>query len=657
MDSDLQYTFEGCYTTHADMKRALRSSEDNLYSAEVLSSLAAMMGAPYPDSAFQDSWKPTTFAQFHDIAAGSAIHSTYDWMHEQLAPAFQFEQEQTKKCLDALTAAADTRGPGTNAIVVWNTLSFARNDVVKATLAGADQYHSVLDNGGHEFPAQAADGNTLVFVARGVPAFGHKVYFPSSNHCPSDGITLDETPEACRVQTPAFDLQINKRTGGLSRLYSKLARWNVFGGARNADALELLGDHGSAWTIRYTGSDQLLTANAAVSVLDNGPVFARIRISHAFGDSTYLQDVVVYGALDRIVIPTTINWREHGQMLKIRFPINASHLEANAQIPFGSKVRPTNGQECPGQKWMDVSETIPVPVNDGKPLHLSPLFNNSCADNFDGDGGKYPADLLPAAGLNRLGAYAVHFRLPGYNPGSWDNVTAAGQQISIQAGRYRTTLYLLAARSKDKIGSDIGFRLADGRTEFRAFDLNNWKTDNNPDNEVGFDFSDEDPHSGRASTAPRMWITHIPMPDGATELILPRDPNFHIFAATIASAPRARALYGLSVLNDSKYGFDVSNNVFRLSALRSSNRPDPEPDQGMQQFTYSLYPHAGDWRQAHTDERALGLNIPLLATVTTPHSPGQPIPSLSRKHRRQGRSHCDRIQARRRRKWIYSALL
>jgi alpha-mannosidase len=82
-------------------------------------------------------------------------------------------------------------------------------------------------------------------------------------------------------------------------------------------------------------------------------------------------------------------------------------------------------------------------------------------------------------------------------------------------------------------------------------------------------------------------------------------------------------------LNDSKYGFDVEDNVFRLTLLRSSNKPDPHPDQGEQKFTYSLYPHAGSWRAAHTDEQALAVNIPLLARSTTVHPAGKSIPTLS----------------------------
>jgi alpha-mannosidase len=77
---------------------------------------------------------------------------------------------------------------------------------------------------------------------------------------------------------------------------------------------------------------------------------------------------------------------------------------------------------------------------------------------------------------------------------------------------------------------------------------------------------------------------------------------------------------GFSLLNDSKYGYDAHDNVLRLSLLRSPTWPDPEADQGLHHFTYSLYPHGGTWREAGTVRRGYELNVPLLAFVTTPHS-------------------------------------
>ncbi len=59
--------------------------------------------------------------------------------------------------------------------------------------------------------------------------------------------------------------------------------------------------------------------------------------------------------------------------------------------------------------------------------------------------------------------------------------------------------------------------------------------------------------------------------------------------------------YGVSVLNDGKYGHDIRDNVVRISLLRSPTSPDPLADQGQHTFTYSVFPHTGNW-----DERTIG---------------------------------------------------
>lgn len=71
--------------------------------------------------------------------------------------------------------------------------------------------------------------------------------------------------------------------------------------------------------------------------------------------------------------------------------------------------------------------------------------------------------------------------------------------------------------------------------------------------------------------------------------------------------------YGVSLLNDSKYGYDIKENTMRLTLLKAATHPDPEADQGTHHFVYSLYPHLGDWRQAKTVEKAWDLNDPVLA--------------------------------------------
>ncbi|GAA4573800.1 hypothetical protein GCM10023176_39500 [Micromonospora coerulea] len=88
---------------------------------------------------------------------------------------------------------------------------------------------------------------------------------------------------------------------------------------------------------------------------------------------------------------------------------------------------------------------------------------------------------------------------------------------------------------------------------------------------------------------------------------------------------------GLSVLNDAKFGVDVTGGEIGLTALRSPayawHAPQPLPadgdyevmDQGVQRFTYRLLPHAGDWRAAGTVRAAAELDQAPVALLESCH--------------------------------------
>ncbi|HLY42596.1 MAG TPA: glycoside hydrolase family 38 C-terminal domain-containing protein [Terracidiphilus sp.] len=83
--------------------------------------------------------------------------------------------------------------------------------------------------------------------------------------------------------------------------------------------------------------------------------------------------------------------------------------------------------------------------------------------------------------------------------------------------------------------------------------------------------------------------------------------------------------HGLSLINESKFGYDAVGNLLRLTLLRSPKWPDPDADMGHQHFHYALYPHAGTWKDAMTVRHGWEYNYPLTAVVTSTH-PG-PLPA------------------------------
>jgi len=85
-------------------------------------------------------------------------------------------------------------------------------------------------------------------------------------------------------------------------------------------------------------------------------------------------------------------------------------------------------------------------------------------------------------------------------------------------------------------------------------------------------------------------------------------------------ADMSDATHGVSVLNDSKYGWDCHDNVLRLSLLRSPLWPDSLADRGAHHFRFAIYPHAGDWRAARTERLAAEYNTPLIAAREPSHA-------------------------------------
>ncbi len=71
--------------------------------------------------------------------------------------------------------------------------------------------------------------------------------------------------------------------------------------------------------------------------------------------------------------------------------------------------------------------------------------------------------------------------------------------------------------------------------------------------------------------------------------------------------------YGAALMNDCKYGYTADENGLALTLIKSSSDPDPKADRETHEFTYSLYPHTGDWRRANVPDNAYMLNMPVTA--------------------------------------------
>lgn len=78
--------------------------------------------------------------------------------------------------------------------------------------------------------------------------------------------------------------------------------------------------------------------------------------------------------------------------------------------------------------------------------------------------------------------------------------------------------------------------------------------------------------------------------------------------------------FGVSLMNNSRYGYDMPNsNTLRLSLLRSARDQDKVADVGIHEVSYSIYSHAGAWNEGGTQLASYEYNYPLTAVQTTNH--------------------------------------
>jgi len=489
--TELNSVFEGCYTSHADVKRGNRRSENALAAAEAFSSIAKYYGVDYPEAQFDSSWKKTCFNEFHDILCGSGIHPIYEDAAKDYAQVAAQAESAQNAALTGIAAKINTKGPGIP-ILVFNPLAWTRTEPVsvRSPFPGEGTDIKITDASGKCCLGRTL-GDKLSFTARDVPALGYKVFW--ANRVPSPplrgglrvgltgGLTggRESSPLANGVKTGGressplskggprgvatgvsfdddvianqfFRVRIDPKLGVITGIYDKINKRNVTVPSRYCGLLQILKENSggmSAWNLgRIDGSEDLLDESEVVRV-DAGPAKVSVVFDHSYDKSIFTQEITLYDAVPRIDIKLTADWhepwggKEPTPMLKAAFSADLKNPKATFDIPFGAIERPRDGREVVAQKWIDLSD----------------------------------------------------------------------------------------------------------------------------------------------------------------------------------------ADYGLSLLNDCKYGFDVKGDTMRVSLLRSSHDPDPNPDEGLHEATLSLYPHKGDWRAAGTVRRAYELNEPLIARVAASHA--GPLPA------------------------------
>lgn len=358
---DLQHHSVGCYTAESQMKKWNRTSEIELLSAEKLAAIGSLVwGAAYPKEEFAAAWKRVLFLQFHDSLAGTALPEHY----ETAAPegygfAGNIAAQSLYKAGQRLAWQIPASDPDCQYLVIFNLQPWATTAHVEYDLQwkrGAPA--RVEDESGkalaHQWtpPTTEVTDHQRLIVRVPLPPFGYRQIRirAGADETAAEGLhATDHTLENnyLRMSVGA--------DGGIG-LFDKGAGREVFAepGARAI----ILDDPSDTWSHGVRAYKNQIGAfeYATSSLVENGPLRARLRVRSAYGNSKLITDWILYADARTLEARVRLDWHEHQKMMKFSFPVAVAHPRATYEIAYGNIVRAPNGDEEPGQRWIDVTD-------------------------------------------------------------------------------------------------------------------------------------------------------------------------------------------------------------------------------------------------------------------------------------------------------------
>ncbi len=363
---ELQFTLDGCYTTHGDIKRYNQLCESLLVDAEKF----AVFWGSYPRDALRKAWRNMLFNQFHDILDGSGTPEAYEYPFKLAEEALKVADETLKTSFKNIAEKIRFAKSGMP-IVVFNSLPWDRVEVAQAKVAKnlvPRNPVAVSAEGGEKTPVQV-DSDGVLFLAK-VPSMGYRTYYLVEGEDTGDGSSLAEGGNV--LENEFLRVEIEKQSGTITSLYDKSASrfttqknryWQAMPVFSNLlQVLYELPHDMSAWVIGEISRTENLIRGAKVELAETGPVRSTMKVTHRFRGSEIVQYISLCKGVPRLDFRTVIDWREvsdektEAPMLKVSFTPILGSSKAAFEIPFGHIERPADGTEVPALKWVDVSD-------------------------------------------------------------------------------------------------------------------------------------------------------------------------------------------------------------------------------------------------------------------------------------------------------------
>ncbi|MGA2073556.1 MAG: glycoside hydrolase family 38 C-terminal domain-containing protein [Terriglobia bacterium] len=363
---ELQHHSVGCYTAVSEIKMANRTTEAGLATAEKLAALAsAVAGFEYPAAELTEAWKKVLMMQFHDSISGTALPEHYVVSRHAYGYAQETANQAINLAAQKIAWQIPTQDPNSEYLVVfnphaWDAMLNVEYEMGWDDWTGSETKSPLEDERGNNVLHQWEQATTvyerrlkLVFNAA-VPAFGYRQFRLRKS------AAVSQPPSAVKATERGMEnehLRVTFADDGTLSIYDKDNGAEVFQAGSGGARAVVLDDPSDTWSHGVRAYTKELGAFGAAGfhVLESGPLRAVIRVRTHYGASSLQTDWILYAGARTLEARVTLDWHEHQKILKFSFPLDVQAPMPTYEVAYGYKVRKPEGDEEPGQRWVDLS--------------------------------------------------------------------------------------------------------------------------------------------------------------------------------------------------------------------------------------------------------------------------------------------------------------
>ncbi len=359
---DLQHHAVGCYTVESAIKKGNRQSETALVTAEKINAIGSMVwGVNYPKKEFTTAWQRVLFLQFHDSSAGTSLVEHSQDAKEGYGFALDVAHQATTMAFQKLEWQIPSEDPDSSYIVVFNPHAWEVQGNIEYDYNWNSSHKSsrVEDENGnplfHQWTigsSQTGSRKKLVINAK-IPPFGYRQIRLLDGETPKNKTVAKA--EGNRLENEFLRVQFS--SNGTLGILDKETGKELFSGGESGCKAVVINDPSDTWSHSVKSFSDEIGAfdNADIKVLENGPLRAIIRVITTYGNSKLTIDWILCSGSRNLEARVTLDWHEHHKMLKFSYPVDVESPVATYETPYGVIERETNGDEDPGQRWIDVT--------------------------------------------------------------------------------------------------------------------------------------------------------------------------------------------------------------------------------------------------------------------------------------------------------------